>query len=66
MTTSHRTNEPAAEYSAQPPNNDSNLKGATNAIHRAAKRARHVAEQTGTFLIVARHGEVVRVAPSKK
>ncbi len=65
MTTSHRANEPAAPYSAQSPDSDSKLEGVTNAIHRAARRARQVAEQTGTFLIVARRGEIVRVPPSK-
>lgn len=37
---------------------DSDLAGSLNAIRRAAKRARQVAAQTGTALIV-RHGEQI-------
>ncbi len=37
---------------------DSDLAGSLNAIRRAAKRARQVAAQTGTALIV-RHGDQI-------
>jgi len=37
---------------------DSDLAGSLNAIRRAAQRARQVAAQTGTALIV-RHGEQI-------
>ncbi|MDP2818138.1 MAG: hypothetical protein Q8O29_07620 [Polaromonas sp.] len=42
------------------------VKGALQALRRAAVRARQVAEQTGTDLIVVRSGQVVRVPPQSK
>lgn len=38
--------------------NDKDIASSLNALRRAAKRARQVAAQTGTFLVV-RHGEQV-------
>ena len=38
--------------------NDRDMAGSINAIRRAAKRARQVAAQTGTALVV-RHGEQI-------
>mgnify|MGYP000886314201 CR=1 FL=1 len=66
MTASHKASEPSAAYFVQPAGVDSNLKGATDAMRRAALRARQVAEQTGTCLVVSRQGEVVRVPPQKR
>ena len=40
--------------------------GALHALQRAAIRARQVARQTGTDLIVVRSGQVVRVSPQQK
>ena len=40
--------------------------GSWAAMRRAAQRARQVAQQTGTDLIVVRAGQVVRVAMSQK
>ena len=40
--------------------------GALHALRRAAIRARQVAQQTGTDLIVVRSGQVVRVPPQSK
>ena len=37
-----------------------------HAIQRAANRARQVAQQTGTDLIVVRSGQLVRVRPPMK
>jgi predicted ABC-type ATPase len=45
---------------------DADLKGSLAAIRRAANRARQVAQQTGTDLIVMRGGQVTRVSPRKK
>ena len=42
------------------------VKGALHALQRAALRARQVAQQTGTDLIVMRAGQVVRVPPQEK
>ncbi|OGB01012.1 MAG: hypothetical protein A3E79_05720 [Burkholderiales bacterium RIFCSPHIGHO2_12_FULL_61_11] len=42
------------------------VNGALNALRRAAVRARQVAQQTGTDLIVVRAGQVVRVSPQQK
>lgn len=42
------------------------VKGALHALQRAAVRARQVAQQTGTDLIVMRSGQVVRVSPQQK
>lgn len=42
------------------------VNGALNALRRAAVRARQVAEQTGTDLIVVRSGQIVRVRPQDK
>lgn len=67
MTTPHQANEPIASYgstSTASTNADFN-KGAQAAIRRAAQRARQVAQQTGTDLIVVRGGQVVRLSPDK-
>jgi hypothetical protein len=63
MTTPKHVNEPQPAYGAMPPGADADLKGSMLAIRRAALRARQVAQQTGTDLIVVRAGQVVRVSP---
>ena len=47
-------------------NADADIRGSWAAMRRAAQRARQVAQQTGTDLIVVRAGRVVRVAPPPK
>ena len=66
MTTSRKANEPLPSDDQLPPGADADLKGSLMAIRRAALRARQVAEQTGTDLIVVRAGQVVRVSPQPK
>lgn len=39
------------------------LRGSLQALHRAAQRARELAAQTGTELIVARNGLIERIRP---
>lgn len=55
--------EPRLAYGELPPDVDPALKGSLQAIQRAARRARDVALQTGTDLIVVRNGKVVRIKP---
>ena len=43
-----------------------NLDGALATLRRAASRARQVALQTGTDLILMRAGQIVRVSPRQK
>ena len=66
MTTFQTVNKPVTNDSQLPPGADADLKGSLLAIRRAALRARQVAEQTGTDLIVVRSGQVVRVPPQSK
>ena len=66
MTTPKQVNEPLPAYGEMPPGADADLKGSLYAIRRAALRARQVAQQTGTDLIVVRSGQVVRVPPQQK
>ncbi len=40
------------------------LDGATAALNRAAQRARDLARQTGTKIVVMRDGEMVKETPS--
>lgn len=56
--------EPAVVYAPPQPSPTLDLQGAGQAIRRAALRARTVARQTGTALIVLRDGQVVRVPPA--
>ncbi|MGH9549903.1 MAG: hypothetical protein ACRD3W_11030 [Terriglobales bacterium] len=39
---------------------DPDMQKATTALIRAAKRARQIAQQTGTAIVVVRDGELVR------
>ncbi len=40
------------------------LRGSWHALHRAAQRARELAAQTGTELIVSRAGAIERIKPT--
>jgi hypothetical protein len=44
---------------------DEDLRNATAALERAAQRARSVAEQTNTAIIIMRDGKITRVTPDK-
>ena len=66
MTTPKPVNEPAAVQGPLPAGANADIKGSLAAMCRAAQRARQVAQQTGTDLIVVRAGQVVRVAMSQK
>ncbi|SFD80277.1 hypothetical protein [Paracidovorax konjaci] len=63
MTIPHPANEQASASSLVPASDNVDFKGAQAAIRRAAQRARQLAQQTGTDLIVVRAGKVVRVRP---
>lgn len=39
------------------------LRGSLKALQRAAQRARRIAEQTGTAIVVVRHGKLEHVYP---
>jgi hypothetical protein len=66
MTTSKKMKEPLPVYGTPPAGMEADLKGSFTAMRRAAQRARQVAQQTGTDLIVWRAGKVVRIRPSEK
>lgn len=63
MTTSQQMNQPVTRIDQLLLGADTDLKGSLAAIRRAALKARQLAEQTGTDLIVVRSGKVVRVPP---
>lgn len=65
MTTPNQVNEPVPAYGQSPTGVNADFKGAQVAIRRAAQRARQVAQQTGTDLIVIRAGQVVRLSQGK-
>jgi hypothetical protein len=44
---------------------DQDMKGVPAALTRAGKRAREIARQTGTEIVVVRDGKVVREKPSE-
>ena len=66
MTTPEHINEPMPADSDIPPGANAELRGSLHAIRRAALRARQLAQQTGTDLIVVRSGQLVRVPPQSK
>ena len=66
MTTPKHVNEPTPAYGEIPTHPDADIEGSLKALRRAAVRARQIAEQTGTDLIVVRSGQVVRVPPKQK
>lgn len=61
--TDTKLNEPQPFYGGLPAGASPDLRGALQAIRRSAGRARQVAEQTGTELIIWRDGQIVRVKP---
>ena len=65
MTTPRKVNESIPSYEQSPAGVNADFKGAQAAIRRAAQRARQVAQQTGTDLIVIRAGRVVRLSQGK-
>ena len=70
MTTPKPVNEPAAGSGPLngplPASANADIQGSLAAMRRAAQRARQVAQQTSTDLIVVRAGQVVRVVPQPK
>ena len=66
MTAPKHVNEPTPAYGEIPTPPDADIEGSFKALRRAAVRARQIAEQTGTDLIVVRAGQVVRVPPQPK
>ena len=66
MTTPKHVNEPLPAYGEMPVGANADVKGSLQAIRRAALRARQIAQQTDTDLIVVRSGKVVRVPPRSK
>jgi hypothetical protein len=66
MTISKQANQPVHDAGQLPSGADADLRGSLLAMRRAALRARQVAEQTGTDLIVMRSGAMVRVPPLPK
>ncbi len=56
-------NEPGTPYGAPPPHASPDLRGSYQAMLRAAARAREVARQTGTELVLVKDGRVVKVKP---
>ncbi len=65
MTGPQQANEPVSAYGQASDGANTDLIGAQAAIRRAAQRARQLAQQTGTDLIVVRAGQVVRLSPEK-
>jgi predicted ABC-type ATPase len=61
-----RTREPKAAYGDWPADADPFLRGSMEALRRAGQRARELARQTGTDVIVMRDGRIVRVSPRDK
>ncbi|MDD5332321.1 MAG: hypothetical protein PHS32_01130 [Rhodoferax sp.] len=66
MTTPKQVNEPMPAYGKIPTLTDADIEGSLKALRRAAVRARQLALQTGTDLIVMRSGQVVRASPQQK
>lgn len=66
MTTPKQVNEPMPAFGEIPHRMDADIEGSLKALRRAAIRARLVAQQTGTDLIVVRSGKVVRVPQPQK
>jgi predicted ABC-type ATPase len=58
--------EPKPAYTELPADIDAYINGSLAALRRAAQRARQVALQTGTDLIVVRGGRIVRVNPAEE
>ena len=66
MTKPSYANKPLPSYSTKPLTGaNTDLIGSLVAMQRAAHKARQIAQQTGTDLILVRAGQVVRVSPAK-
>lgn len=63
LTAPGRVREPKAAYGDWPADADPYLRGSLDALRRAGQRARELARQTGTDLIVMKDGRIVRVSP---
>ena len=63
LTAPGRVREPKAADGDWPADADPYLRGSLDALRRAGQRARELARQTGTDLIVMRDGRIVRVSP---
>lgn len=61
-----QSTEPTPVYGRRPDTGPADFSGATAALRRAAARARELAEQTGTDLVVVRAGRLVRLTPGRK
>ena len=66
MTTRKHVSESVPGDGQVPGDANADFRGLMAAIKRAAERARQLAEQTGTDLIVMRSGKVVHVPPKQK
>jgi hypothetical protein len=66
MTKPKQVSEPVPSYVHAPVEANADVRGSMAAIKRAAIRARQVADQTGTDLIVMRSGKVVHVPPKQR
>ncbi|MDO9439160.1 hypothetical protein [Hydrogenophaga sp.] len=63
MKSPKQVREPTPTYGSLPANSNADIQGALAALRRAAQRAREVAKQTGTDLILFQDGQIVRVKP---
>ena len=63
MITPRHLNEPQPTCGDWPADADPYLRGSLDALRRAGQRARELARQTGTDVIVMRDGQIVRVSP---
>lgn len=66
MIAPEKMSEQAADHRGLPASVNADIRGSLVAIRRAAQRARLVAQQTGTDLIVMKAGHLVRMQPQKK
>ena len=66
MTPPKDADEPPPVFRGLPADADAALKGSFAALRRAALRAREVARQTGTDLVVVRDGRIVCISPDGK
>jgi len=61
MNDAHRVSEPQVAYNMTSKSQAMEMPGVLAAMLRAAQRARRIAQQTGTHLIVIRDGRIVRL-----
>jgi predicted ABC-type ATPase len=65
-TSAGRLGEPQPAYGDWPADADPYLRGSLDALRRAGQRARELARQTGTDLILMRNGRIVRLRPQEE